>query len=295
MKNAFSYNLATSPVVTKTNTSVRNWMSNPVISIDSYTRLTDARRIMNANNIRTLPVVNDGELIGIITRRDLLRYDPSAMMKSNWDQYVGIGSQAVARIMTKNVATIKADASIAQAARVMLENKFSGLPVLNKKRELIGIITSSDLFRFIIENANEFETAVTTANLMSKNLETIPPYANLLEAHRIMGIKRIRTLPVVDEGKLIGIVTRTDLLSADPSSFASKHQQEVSRRIESTPVRYIMTSKPITIFSDTLISEAARLMLDYKIHSLPVMDHENELIGVLTETDLFRMILQISL
>ena len=295
MKNAFSQNLATNPVIKQTNTSIRNWMSTPVISIDSYTLLTDARRIMNTNNIRILPVVDEGKLVGIVTRRDLLRHDPSAMMRSNWDQYVGIGGQTIGRIMTKKVATIKADASLAQAARVMLENKFSGLPVLNKTRELIGVITSSDLFRFIIENANEFNTAVSTANLMSTNLETIPSFANLLEAHRIMGVKRIRTLPVVDDDKLIGIVTRTDLLSADPSSFASKHQQEVSRRIESTPVRYIMTSKPITIFSDTPISEAAKLMLDYKIHSLPVMNHENKLVGVLTETDLFRMILQISL
>jgi CBS domain-containing protein len=65
---------------------------------------------MNANNIRVLPIVDEADLVGIVTRRDLLRYDPSAMMKSNWDQYVGIGGQAVNRIMTKNVATIKADA-----------------------------------------------------------------------------------------------------------------------------------------------------------------------------------------
>ena len=177
----------------------------------------------------------------------------------------------------------------------MLENKFAGLPVLNNKRELIGVITSSDIFRLIIANADEFNEVESVENLMSKNLEIIPSYTNLLEAHRIMGVKRIRSLPVVDDSKLIGIVTRTDLLSADPSSFANKHKQEISRRIESTPVRYIMTSKPITIFSDTPISEAAKLMLDYKIHSLPVLNHDNELIGVITETDLFRMILQISL
>ena len=94
MKNAFSYNLATSPVITKTNTSVRNWMSSPVITVDSYTRLTDAKRVMNSNNIRMLPIVDEGKLVGIVTRRDLLRHDPSAMMKSNWDQYIGIGGQA---------------------------------------------------------------------------------------------------------------------------------------------------------------------------------------------------------
>ena len=71
MKNTFSQNLATNPVIKQTNTSVRNWMSSPVISIDSYTLLTDARRVMNTNNIRFLPIVDEGKLVGVVTRRDL--------------------------------------------------------------------------------------------------------------------------------------------------------------------------------------------------------------------------------
>lgn len=292
MKNEFSYNVSTNPVVTKTNTSVRNWMSAPVITIDSYTRLSDARRIMNTNNIRILPVVDEEVVVGVVTRSDLLRYDPSAMMKSDWDQYIGIGSQPIYRVMTKSPATIRANASIAQAARVMLENKFSGLPVLNNDRKLIGIITASDLFKFVLENAAEFNNESSASDIMSPNVETLPSFATLLEAHRIMGVKRIRSLPVVDSNKLVGIITKTDLLSADPSAFASKNHQDVSRRIVSTPIRYIMTSKPITIQAGTSISEIAQLMLDYKVHSLPVMSEDNQLIGIVTESDLFRLILQ---
>jgi CBS domain-containing protein len=275
-----------------TSKNVDKWMTQPVVSIDPYTRLDDAKQLMNTKNIRTLPVTNDGELIGIVTRRDLLRYDPSAAMKSNYTGYEGLEKETVDHIMSRKVTTVRSNATVGQAARVMYENKFSGLPVTDTSRKMVGIITSTDLFRFIKENADYVNSFYKTATLMTTLVETIAPYETLFEAHRLMGIMRIRALPVVDDAQsLVGIITRTDVLSADPSAFM-KNRQDLSRKILSTPISFIMTSKPITINPATEVSKAAELMMTYKIHSLPVLNEENQLVGIITDSDLFRMILQ---
>ena len=275
-----------------TSKNVENWMTQPVVSIVPYTRLDDAKQLMNTRNIRTLPVTNEGQLVGIVTRRDLLRYDPSAAMKSSWNEYSGIENETVDHIMSRKVTTVRTNATVGQAARVMYENKFSGLPVTDTSRNMVGIITSTDLFRFIKDNADYVNSFYKTSSLMTTLVETIAPYETLFEAHRLMGIMRIRALPVVDDNAaLVGIITRTDVLSADPSAFM-KHHQDMSRKILSTPISYIMTSKPITIDPETPVSKAAELMMTYKIHSLPVLNDENRLVGIITDSDLFRMILQ---
>lgn len=271
---------------------VENWMTQPVVSIDPYTRLDDAKQLMNTKSIRTLPVTNEGKLVGIVTRRDLLRYDPSAAMKSHWTEYSGLENETVDHIMSRKVTTVRSNATVGQAARVMYENKFSGLPVTDTSRQMVGIITSTDMFRFILENSDYVNSFYKTSSLMTSLVETIAPYETLFEAHRLMGIMRIRALPVVDDHEtLVGIITRTDVLSADPSAFM-KHRQDLSRKILSTPISYIMTSKPITINPDTPVSTAAELMMNYKIHSLPVLNEENRLAGIITDSDLFHMILQ---
>ncbi len=275
--------------MSKTGT-VSEWMTRDVISASPDTHLHDARRMMTRAKIRVLPIIDAGKLVGIITKRDLLRYDPSTVMREVWSQYRQLGDQNVGKAMTKNVTTIGENASIAQAARVMLENKISDLPVL-RNNQVIGIITASDLFRFLIDEQERDREELVAEDYMTSNIKTVSPKTTLLEAHRIMGLQRIRALPVIRDGVLIGIATRTDLLSADPSIFFSAGNSEVSQRIQKTPIEYIMTSSPVFVHPTTPVSEVSKLMLQYKIHSLPVLE-DTELVGIITESDLFRLIVQ---
>ena len=89
---------------------------------------------------------------------------------------------------------------------------------------------------------------------------------------------------------MIGIITRTDVMSADPSRLYNRGHQEEARKVHSQAVQDVMTARPVTIKENAPVTEAARLMRLNKFHSLPVVNENGELTGIITDSDLFRLI-----
>lgn len=127
---------------------------------------------------------------------------------------------------------------------------------------------------------------------MSSPPITIPPTMPINEALSMMKRERIRRAPVVKDGKMVGIVSETDLLNASPSQATSLSVWELNYLISKILVRDVMTSNVLTVSEDTPIEEAARIMVDNKIGGLPVM-RGDELVGIITETDLFKIFLEL--
>lgn len=271
---------------------VHHWMTTPVITCDPTTRLHDALRIMNREQIRAIPIVEDQRVVGIVSKRDLLRADVTPLIRDSWDQYRLAGNLTMEKIMTRGVITTRPHKPVAKAAQIMLENKITALPVLDNTQRLVGILTSSDLFRLAIAEIPLQPDIVHVREYMSVDVKTVEPFTTLLEAQRIMAVKRIRALPVIKNGLLVGIITRTDLLSAAPSVVTTQGRLEVTEMVSSTPLQFIMTTQPLTIGEEQPITDAARLMLENKIHALPVLDRDQDLCGIITETDLFRLIVK---
>lgn len=272
---------------------VRNWMSAPVVTVSPETSLNEARRIMNAEKIRALPVIENEKLVGIVTRRTLLRADPSFLDASSPQRNVGqLRDEHIARVMTTNLLTIAPEAPLPRAARIMMENKITALPVVDASGALAGILTTSDIFRALLAELPGLKQDLRVKDYMTAEVVTITTDTSLLECHRLMGVKRIRTLPVVDGEKLIGIVTRSDVLSADPSRVYANGDQKVSLDVVLQDVESIMVRNVITIAAEDSVLDAAQAMLQNKFHSLPVVEKQDELCGVITETDLFRLMVQ---
>jgi acetoin utilization protein AcuB len=121
----------------------------------------------------------------------------------------------------------------------------------------------------------------------------IGPEASHPDALRILHKEKFSYLPVVDKaGKLIGILTETDLLHAAPSSATSLSIYEMNYLLSNLKVREVMSSPPITVPEDAPIEEAARLMIEKEIGCLPVMRGET-LAGIITETDIFKTFVEI--
>jgi CBS domain-containing protein len=270
---------------------VRNWMTSPVVTVTTETNLSAARKIIDEKHIRALPVMKGEKLLGIVTRRGLLRLDLSILGNESWNLGVDLADETVGDVMTANPLTIRPDSLIPKAARIMLENKITALPVLENDK-LVGILTNSDLLRFILAEFADLKKEIVVRHYMTDEVVTIEKETTLLEAHRLMGTKRIRSLPVIENEQIVGLVTRTDLMSSDPSHLASKKNQEVSLQILTQPVEKVMTSQVLTISPEADLTKAARLMLEHKIHSLPVVDEEKKMVGIITESDLFLMIVQ---
>jgi acetoin utilization protein AcuB len=131
---------------------VRERMSHPVIFIHPETSMQEALDLMRKEHIHRLPVVNkQGLLIGIITEADLDKASPSeATSLSIWEIRELVSKVKVEKIMTRDVVTVNDDTPIEEAARIMADGNFSGLPVMHANK-LVGLITETDLFKIFIE------------------------------------------------------------------------------------------------------------------------------------------------
>jgi acetoin utilization protein AcuB len=128
---------------------------------------------------------------------------------------------------------------------------------------------------------------------MTANPITVRPDVSIADALEQMRREKVRHFPVVDkEGKLVGIVSRQDLLYASPSSVTSLNVWEVTYLVSQIKVREVMTKKVITASEDMPVEEAARVMADNKVGCLPVV-RDRVVVGIITESDLFRIFLEL--
>jgi len=133
----------------------------------------------------------------------------------------------------------------------------------------------------------------TVRDWMTTHPVTITPDTSLADAHRLMKQKKVRRLPVVENGKLVGIVALSDVLEAEPSQATTLSVYEINYLLAELKVQKIMKKPVITVTPDTPIREAANLMLTHKIGGLPVVEGD-QLVGIITESDIFRMIVRTS-
>lgn len=131
---------------------VRDWMTTDVITVSADVSLPQAHQIMTKEEIRRLPVVDEeGRLVGIVSLGDVRSAEPSpATSLSIWEMNYLLSTLKVGKIMTKDPVTIGQDSTIGEAARTMLENRVSGLPVVDEDNKLLGIITESDIFSMVV-------------------------------------------------------------------------------------------------------------------------------------------------
>jgi acetoin utilization protein AcuB len=122
---------------------------------------------------------------------------------------------------------------------------------------------------------------------------TVRPEMTVPDALKLMQTEHVRRLPVVGaRGELIGIVTKNDLLNTSPSEASTLSVWEISYLLNKITVERIMKRSVITASEDMPIEEAARIMADHQIGSLPVL-RGAELVGIITETDLFKIFLEL--
>ena len=148
------------------NVLVRAWMTSPAITISPHTLLHVAHQIMKECHIRRLPVVDNDQLIGIITIGDVREASPSdSTTLSIWELNYLWTQLTVEKVMTCRVITVKQDAPMIDAAELMLEHKIAGLPVLDENDKLVGMLTESDIFRMLVKSRKTSIMVITTPEI----------------------------------------------------------------------------------------------------------------------------------
>jgi len=254
----------------------------------------DALKILAKYDVSGMPVLKKGskEVVGVVTRSDIFR---------NPDE------EQLALIMTSNPYTIGPDDDVEEAAKLLYNYRIHGLPVVNRKNELVGIISPTDILK-IVKDIDEGYTAEKFLSSLCVPVYQETPIPVVME---ILNITNENALPVLDDkAKLAGIVSDGDLfklshikesvsksdlgLGDDEDAWTWEGIRDVIRLYYATskvdlppvPVREIMVRDVIKAYRKTPISEIAEKMYNSKISQIPVVDPENKLLGIITDIDL---------
>ena len=176
-------------------------MSSPVRSIPRDLSVMEISKIMEAENIRRLVVMEDEYFVGIITQTDMVQVLASYSI-----------SQEVSEVMTSNVAVITSSASVKEVAELMASKDISCL-VAMEKDAVVGIFTERDLLKRVVAmKRNSAQTRLK--KVMSSPVVTISSDCSVLSANKLLERVGIRRLIVMDDETLLGVITQTDILKA---------------------------------------------------------------------------------
>lgn len=216
--------------------------------------------------------------------------------------------------MTTRVVSLRSDETVATAVQRMTEYGFGALPVVSPAGRLIGIVSLLDVLRYREEHEEQDLDAdehIPVGEIMNPDVVSMAATAGVASvARRLAESGQLRILPVVDGGKLVGIVSRSDLLRGTAATLrqsgldrllGSRDDAEdedgallaLARRRRAgpppppaTPVRQVMTAELTAVTADDLVSVAGALMLRERHPSLPVVETDGTLVGVISEADI---------
>lgn len=266
---------------------VKDYMSSPIYVIEKNEPVQRARNLMFKYGIGRLPVMDNGKLVGIVTKYDITnRLNQAA---PEWRRRP-IDKVPIQVVMTETPITIYPDATMSQAAELMVENGVSGLPV-ERDGEIAGIITSRDMIRYFADQ----DIKAKVGDLMNKEIVTVHRHhtiTHVLDEMNLQGASRV--LVYEDNMSPVGIITRSGLTFSEmmgPKDEMETKSIKMTRK-ESTAgrkqYRYIrevpfvaediMTSPIITINPEINAVDAAKTLAEKEIIGMPVIEG-NDIVG----------------
>ncbi|MBE6499421.1 MAG: CBS domain-containing protein [Methanobrevibacter thaueri] len=259
---------------------IKNLMSEELITIDKDQNLSDALKLLRKHNVSRLPVTNNKKLVGIISERDIANKLGSSKYESMPASRLHISS-----VMIKDVFTVPQTMQLDEAARLMLEKGIGSVPVMDGD-EMVGIVSKADFVTLAVGIAFD---KITVKEIMAKDLTIVSPTERLVHARRLMIENHVGRLPVVNEDKLIGMITSKDLMRSFIDFRKNVPEKYQKSQIKEVLVEYVMSSNPTFTTKDTTISEVSKIMMETGYNGLPVVE-DDELVGIITQTDILRLI-----
>ncbi|HUK38807.1 MAG TPA: CBS domain-containing protein [Methanomicrobiales archaeon] len=274
---------------------VRDFMTPDVVSVEIPGNRDDVLKILKRTGISGVPVLKEGKLVGIITRKDMLRKAEETQL--------GL-------LMTRNPRTIGPDATLAEAATQIIGHKVRRLPVVEDKA-LVGILSVADLITAIAQRKEKAEIKDRYTSTTFALWEETP----LSLVGRVMEISGVDAIPILDnEGVLSGIISERDLIknssiedSVETSDFSNGTDDDewtwesirdlhtlsfgVSKvKLPNRPVKTAMVTSVVSVPLNSEIGECALKMRRARVDQLPVVNSDKQLVGMLYDRDIIRVL-----
>jgi CBS domain-containing protein len=248
--------------------------------IDKDQLVSFAIEQMRKKRVSRLPVMDGGKLVGIVTEKDIV-----ARLSSTRDGGLPSSGLRVSSIMTSNPITISPEANDIDAAKEMVTHRISSLPVINREGKLVGLITKTGLTRLCLSVEK-----VYVGQIMTRNIVSISPYSRIVNAARLLLEKDSSMLSVVDEGKLVGVITYGLIALAMSAIRERTDGKHIDKQFRQITVSSAMRPIPPICHPDSKVKEGVKTIIDERLKGLPVLDYKERLVGVLTKTDLVQLI-----
>ena len=259
---------------------IKNLMSEDIITIDKDQNLSDALKLLRKHNVSRLPVINNKELVGIISERDIANKLGSSKYESMPASRLHISS-----VMVKDVCTVPQTMQLGEVAKLMLEKGIGSVPVMDGDK-MVGIVSKADFVTLAVGIAFD---KITVKELMTKDLKFVSPTERLIHARRIMLESNVGRLPVIEDEKLVGMITSKDLMRAFIDFRKHVPEKYQKSQIKEVSVEHIMSSNPVFTSKDATISEVSKIMMETGYNGLPVVE-DGKVVGIVTQTDILRLI-----
>ena len=267
--------------------------SEDVITISTGLPIKDATEKMVENGIRRLPVTDPGtrRLKGMLVTRDIVNFlgggeKHQIIENKHSGNFLSAINDSTERIMDPNPPYTTNKSSISKTAQKMKDEGVGGLPILDKDKKILGIVSERDLTGYMPSPAN-----AKVDNYMTQNVITLEPDVFLTEAMEEMISKGFRRLPVVENDDIIGIITSVDVLKYFGSSEMFKNMSSGNAADAlHVEIKKIMTEDPLCCEPEDDVGNIARKMKESGFGGLPVTENGN-LIGIITERDIIEALL----
>ncbi len=256
---------------------------------DSFLKI---QQLMVDNGISRVVVVDEDRTVGIITQKDITNFlvaDKSVR---------GLEEIKAEEGMTTRRITATRNTSLSLIARTMIDKGISSVLIVDDKYKLQGIVTKTDITAWYgaTKDASKVKKFMTPKPVTVKPSQSVFLVASLMAKH---AISRIIVISGV-ENKLAGIITESDMnitsrllkpakVLSDAKPLVVKGALAPSKNVYLLTAGDIMTSDPVTVDKNADLTEAAKLMIKYKVSGLPVIE-EGELAGIITKSDIIRAV-----
>ena len=246
--------------------------------------LESAVLIMGNKKFRHLPITKLGKIRGILSVSDIFR----TIKEFGLPDALNV---SISEVMTEDPVQVKPESTVEDAIRIMVEKNIGSLLISDEENGILkGIITKRDILKnYELESLSSIKLADLGAELLEKEVNLISSDAPLVYALIEMSKKRLdRMLTHNKEGTIDGIFSANDI-----TKLCAMEREEISNNsnfLDALHVNYVASKKLITIDSKLNVNDAIILMKENNIGALPVMDDDNEVIGMFTEGMYLRLL-----
>ena len=255
---------------------VKDFMTRDVIYVDKDVDLRHVLKLMKKHEITKIPVVEDKKLVGVITD-NIIAYKLGSIRKRG----VTASRLHASSVADKDFETVDLGTNINEILKKVGKPGPTMINVVENEK-LVGVITKADLL-LLVKNTDKIETVVT------KKLLIVAPDDRVIHARRIMIDENIARLPVVKQGKLVGMISDNEIAFALAKLKRSIPLGRQKHRLDELLVEEVMKSPVIWSDLHITVLDAAKIMMKKNIGSLPILDND-KLVGIVTRTDLIKTI-----